>query len=275
MGLYERLRYAKAPLVFFGGGFRRERRRLSDEHRQRMEKLIHRAKLVGVRGYATQQFFVHNGIENLEVIGDPVWAFEPVPVPDFPPGFNIGIIVRNMGKTGEPQYVENRHIHEIIAKVTDYLVERFDAKPYFFSFGENVHDSDSEGARETIALMKDAGKVELIPMGEDQTAVGSMIGRIDYLVSQRLHPTVLAWIQGKPCVAFEYQFGKTTDCMNSIGMDEFVIRTDEFSLANYRVKFDRLWSERPLIANHAERSIAYWRRKLQDFARRTLDILGR
>ena len=274
MGLHERLRYAKAPFVFFGGGFRRETRKLSDEHRQYMKELFERARLVGVRGYVTQQFFIHNGIENVEVIGDPAWVFEPVSVPDFPSGFNLGVVVRNMGKMGEPQYLENQRIHQIMAGVTDELVERFDARPVFFSLAENSSDSDSEAAQAVISLMKHGRESELVPMGDDPVAVGSMMGKLDYLVSQRLHPMVLAWVQGKPCIAFEYQFGKTTDCMNSIGMDEFVIRTDEFRMDTYMAKFNRLWAERDLVNQHAQRSIDYWRRRLRAFAQRTLDLLA-
>ena len=273
MGLYDRLKSIKAPLVFFGGGFRREQRDIGKDNRKHMKKLIDRAFLKGVRGYVSQQMFVHNDIYGVEVIGDPALLFEPIPVDDFAGEFKVGVAVRNMGKTGESHYLSNEKTHKIFAEICDYFVEDFNAQLYFFPAAENIHDSDLEGAEKTIELMRNKQRAQIVPFIKDPLVFGSMIGKMDYLVSQRLHPTLLAWVQGIPCIAFEYHYNKTVDFMNSIGMDEFVIRTDEFTLDFYKKKLDRLFREKELIMTHARKSINYWRDEQRDFAGRCLDIV--
>lgn len=275
MNIFELAKGSNAPLVFFGGGFRREQRRLYPMYQKRFVELMKRASLKGVRGYISKQLFIHNGITDVEVIGDPGLLFDATLVEPLKGDFKIGVVVRNMGKTGESQYVTNEKMQEIIAQVCDFLAARHNAAFYFFDLAKNRHDSDAEGARNTIAKMKRSSAVkEIVYMHGDPLIDFSYIGQMDYLVSQRLHPTLIAWLQKKPCVAFDYQFMKNADFMNSIGMDEFVIRTDEFHIDIYETKFNRLMTDRDLIIEHSQASIEYWKKKLQNFARRTISLVA-
>jgi len=274
MGLHKIVRDIKAPLIILGGGFRREKRDIGNEHRKSMDYLFKRAQLAGVRGYISQQFFIHNGIAVPEVIGDPGFLFKAERLTrSFKGNHKVGVFVRNMGKTGEPQYVNNTKVHQQIAQVCDWLGEELGSTFYFFSFAENPFDSDTEGAQATISLMKKRHSVEIIPYASDFVQQCSMVGMMDYIVSQRLHPIVLAWTMKIPCIGFDYQFSKTADFMNSIGMDEFVIRTDEFNMETYEMKFERLMSEKRLIIEQSRKSIEYWHKKLEDFVDRSIEII--
>ena len=274
MGLHKIVRDIEAPLIIFGGGFRREKRDIGNKNRKSMDYLFKRAQLAGVRGYISQQFFIHNGIAAPEVIGDPGFLFKQERVTRFFKGnHKVGVFVRNMGKTGEPQYVDNTKVHQQIAQVCDWLGEELGSTFYFFSFAENSFDSDAEGVQATISFMKKRHSVEIIPYASDFVQQCSMVGKMDYIVSQRLHPVVLAWTMKIPCIGLDYQFSKTADFMNSIGMDEFVIRTDEFDMETYKTKFKRLMCEKQLIIEHSQKSIAHWQKKLADFTDRSIEII--
>ena len=169
--------------------------------------------------------------------------------------------------------MNNTKVHQQIAQVCDWLGEELGSTFYFFSFAENPFDSDTEGAQATISLMKKRHSVEIIPYASDFVQQCSMVGMMDYIVSQRLHPIVLAWTMKIPCIGFDYQFSKTADFMNSIGMDEFVIRTDEFNMETYEMKFERLMSEKRLIIEQSRKSIEYWHKKLEDFVDRSIEII--
>ncbi len=274
MRLFNLVKNIKAPLVIFGGGFRRERRDIGDENRKRMRYLFQRANLAGVRGYISQQFFIHNDIAVPEVIGDPGMLFKPQAVKrSFKGKYKIGVFLRNMGKTGEPQYVDNKRVHQQIAQVCNWLAEEGNKRFYFFSFAENHFDSDMEGIQSARSFMRNRNDVEVIPYSSDFIQQCSMVCQMDYIVSQRLHPVVLAWLQKIPCVAFEYQFNKTVDFMNSIGMDEFVIRTDEFNIETYKFKYKQLMGKKQLIIEQSQRSIKYWQSKLIDFVDRSLELI--
>lgn len=273
MNLYEHVKKEKSPIVFFGGGFRRERRDIGAENKRRMKKLFKRASLKGVRGYLSQQLFLHIGIEDTQVIGDPSLLFEPVKVENLLAKFKVAVSVRLMGKTGETQYTDNQTNFKNIAAICGYLIEQYRANLYFFDLAENVHDSDSEGIKAVIDKMRYKEGYTIIPFERNTEEVFSLLGQMNYIVSQRLHPTILGWSQGVPHVALEYQFGKTADFMQSIGMGEFVIRTDEFSMEVYKKKLSRLLREKELIISQAQKSINYWKNKQRDFAKQCLDII--
>jgi len=271
--LHKISRNRKTPLVIFGSGFRREKEELPEKDRIYMKKLFDRAALKGVRGPVTQQLFTSNAIVGeVEIIGDPALSFYPVPVDiKMSDDFNIGMNVRFM-KGGEPQYLKNEEIFTIFAKLADYFVEE-GVQIHFFSFAENAYDSDTEAARRVMELMKHKDNPKLIPFSDATLRMCSLVGKFDYLICQRLHPCMLGWIQRVPNVAFEYQFLKTTDFMKSIGMDEFVIRTDEFSFDAYLEKHERIKQNRQSIIEHSQELIKHWREKQKEFVNKCLDIM--
>lgn len=275
MDIYGHVMQSRSPLVFFGGGFRREQRSLHPSHQQRFLELANRSVLKGVRGYGSQQLLIQNSIFGFEVIGDPAFQFHPVPTETLSGKFKVGVAVRSMGKTGEQQYVSNDEMFGIIANICDYLIEQHNAELFFMDFAENSQDSDREGAQQTIARMQYGAQVKaILPIERDPVQAFSRIGELDYVVSQRLHPTLIAWLLRIPCVALDYQFLKVADFMGSIGMSEFVIRTDEFHLDIYEKKHHRILAERDLIIEQSQRSISYWIDRQLDFARRAIELIA-
>jgi polysaccharide pyruvyl transferase WcaK-like protein len=262
-------------LVIFGTGFRSATSLLDNEQAARFRGMMQRAALCGVRGYQSQQHCLVNGVANVEVIGDPGLSFQPVDVNPAAGEYTVGVMVRAMGKTGEPQYVSNERMFEIVAELADHVISELDATLYFFSLAENIHDSDREGAGAVIERMNFGGddRVRFLATGEDPIEAFSKVASMDYVISQRLHPTVIAWQQAKPSVAFDYQFHKTADFMGSIGMDEYVLRTDEYSKDLYLAKYDRLMEERSSLAERARRAVVYWSERQLDFARRALTLI--
>lgn len=273
LNLHKISRNRKTPLVIFGGGFRREKEKLPEKDRIHMKKLFDKAILKGVRGPVSQQLFVSKGIVNeVEVIGDPALSFYPTHLDNkLNSDFTVGMDVRFM-KTGEPQYIKNEEIYAIFAKLADYFVEE-GAQIYFFSFTENEHDSDTEAAKKVIKMMKHKNNPKLIPFSNNALKMCSLIRKFDYLISQRLHPCILGWVQKVPNIGFEYQFLKTTDFMNSIGMDDFIIRTDEFSFDAYLEKYEKMKQNRQSIVGRSQEFIEHWRKKQREFVNECLDIM--
>ena len=271
LGMLSRNR--KTPLAIFGSGYRREKEELSEKDRCHMRKIFDGAFLKGVRGPVSQGLFITNGIaDEVEVIGDPAVSFSPVSVEANPDGnFNVGMNVRFI-KSDEPQYLDNEEIHGIFAELADHFIEE-GAHLYFFSFTENRYDSDTEAAKRVMRLMKYGEKAELIPFSRDAIRRCSIIGRFDHLISQRLHPSILGWVQKAPNIGFEYQFLKTSDFMKSIGMDEYVIRTDEYSLDAYLNKYERMKQNRQEIVEQSQRCFEQWRNVQRKFIGECMDIM--
>jgi ubiquinone/menaquinone biosynthesis C-methylase UbiE/polysaccharide pyruvyl transferase WcaK-like protein len=274
MHLNRLLKGSREPLVIFGGGFRKEAEKIPEKDRIHMTELFSKASLKGVRGPITCDLLISNGIaKDIDIVGDPALSFSPPPTSEKLGGdFRVGVNVRFM-KTGEPQYLSNAQIYNIFAKLADYFVKERNAQIYLFSFTENKYDSDTEAAKKVIELMKYKDNPKIIPFSTDIVKMCSLIGSFDYLISQRLHPCILGWVQKVPNIGFEYQFLKTADFMSSIGMDEFTIRTDEFSLEAYLAKYEKLTQNKQSIIESSQQSIAYWRKKQKEFVNKCLDIV--
>jgi polysaccharide pyruvyl transferase WcaK-like protein len=162
----------------------------------------------------------------------------------------------------------------MIAEIADHFVEHHGARICFIGLAENVHDSDREGSAAVMDRMR-TGSVSDTSFfaADDPIEAFSMVASMDYVISQRLHPTVIAWRAGKPCVAFDYQFHKTVDFMDSIGMGAWVLRTDEYSLKRYLELYERLSAERSKLAHRAHLEIEGWRARQFEFAVRALRLI--
>ena len=263
----------RTPLIIFGGGFRKESDDLPERDRIHMKILFEKAVMKGVRGEISRDLLIKNHItDDVGVIGDPALSFNPIRV-QYPleKGFNIGMNVRYM-KRRERQYIEQERIYEIFAQLADHFTDA-GAKIYFFSFTENIFDSDVKAAKRVISRMKNRKAPVIIPFSKNVMEVCSLIGKFDYLISHRLHPCILGWVQKVPSVAFDYQFSKTADFMQSINMDEFIIRTDEFTFESYFNKYSKIKDNKNAIISCSQNKIDYWRRKQKDFAQHCLNLM--
>ena len=284
MKLYKKIKNTKGPLFIFGGGFRKESDNIPEDDRINMKYLFNRAILSGIRGNISQQLLISNNIvDNVEILGDPALSFNPISINEksiFSPKllfdnsnnqFKICMNVRLM-KSKEPQYLKNEDIHAIFANLADYFVER-GAQIFFLPFTKNQFDDDTEAAKEVIKLMKHKKNPILIPFSNNTLEMCSLIGKFDYIISQRLHVNILGWVQNIPNIAFDYQFSKTEDFMNSIGMEEFMIRTDEFSFDDYLEKYKIIEQNKSEIIEKSQKAIDLLKIKQQTFVENVLDIM--
>ncbi len=262
----------KTPVVIFGPGFRRENEILPDKDRVHMKKIFDRSLLKGVRGPITQELLISNGIiDKIDIVGDPALNFQPIQNNSLNNEFSVGVNIRFM-KGKEPQYLTNEKIYSIFANLADFFVEE-GAQLYFFSFTENEYDSDTEAAKRVISLMENKENPEFIKFSNNPRELCSLISNFDFILSQRLHPCIIGWAQKVPSIGFDYQFSKTEDFMKSIGLGEFVIRTDNFSFESYIEKYEKIKRNRMEIIERSQSYIKNWKNQQREFVNKSLDVM--
>jgi len=272
MGLYGRLKDISVPLVFFGSGVRKKDGKVGFMDRRHIKYLFRKAALKGVRGELSRGFFQDMGIKDVEVLGDPALSFIPRDVNSLPGDFKVGVSIRCMGKTGEKQYADNETNADNIALICEWLAREYGARLFFFDLARNIHDSDREGIDMVMGRMRRLKDHTVIPFETDTPEIFSLLGQMDYIVSQRLHPTILGWAQGVPHAAMEYQFGKTEDFMRTIGMGDLVVRTDKFDLEEYKKMARMIFNERKKLEEDSARRIEELRAKQVLFAEKCLSL---
>lgn len=69
---------------------------------------------------------------------------------------------------------------------------------------------------------------------------------IDVMISTNMHPVILAATANKPSIGLSYHY-KLDDYMTSIGLEDYLLRIDNFSTIQLADKFDHLIEQLPLI----------------------------
>ncbi len=264
MGIAPKLVGGSCPYSLFGTGFRREVRALDAMQRRMLGELIAGADRAFVRGYHSQQFCVHAGAPAPAVIGDPAFAFQPPAAGTEQPrhDYEVGVSLRSMGRTGEPQYLDNARMLEVIASVMEGMAERRSCRFHLLDLADNACDVDADANDALQARLGDRLAIERLRFDDGFEAQFRAIPRFDSVISQRLHPSIVAWANGVPHVAFDYQNAKTADFMGSIGMGEFCLSTLDFTPERYFALYDRLEAERETVREQALASAAHWRSAL-------------
>ena len=270
VGMYDAINSAKCPVVVYGSGYRMENK-IDYDVKVELSKNIDKCDLVGVRGNFTKDRLRLVTDKKTEVIGDPIFSFVPSKKFEFTGLWNLGIVVRQMSQY-EEQYVDNKEIQQMFAEMTDYMVEQCKAKPFFFSFTENPTDSDYAGYCNTNMLMRNH-TTNVITYTGDALRTGNFVGGMDYMLSQRLHPMLLSWISGHPSIGFEYQFGKTSDCMETIHMQDWVMKTSEYDFEKFKKMFEKLVENKDELTVTSQNAIRSLREKQMGFTRRCLALV--
>ena len=260
IGILETLLKCRKPYSIFGTGFRRERRDIGKVNADRLRELLENADFVFLRGYLSKQFCVHAGIKRGEVIGDPAFQFSPIPVPmEEGHGIKVGVSIRSMDNQSEPQYTDNDHCREMIRDIANFVAGQKRCEFFFFDLAKNIYDADQLAISALITDLNGKYHCHMVPFSMGVEKAFSILARMDYMISQRLHPTIVAWSNGVSHISLDYQNGKTEDFLSTIGMTEFGLRTDDFTMGGYRRKWNRLMKERATVSSQALQSVVYWR----------------
>jgi polysaccharide pyruvyl transferase WcaK-like protein len=263
-----RIDKVQAPIGIFGPGFRNTGHSQCQYWQPRMRALFDRAIGIGVRGPKTAEALKqYQMADYVDVIGDAALTFESLPIPWKPPHPLVGVCVRemrNLYSGGEERYTSAEEFYRKLTKIIPEILKRLNAELVFISFAENVFDSDHIGAKRLKALLPNKfNSAPIFQYSDDVRFNPSIIGELDYVISERMHPSIIAWILERPCVMLENQYGKATDFMKSIDMEKFIMRTDDLEPEKYFALFDKLMLNRSKISESAQ--IAIHRLKSRQF----------
>ncbi len=224
------------PIAIFGTGYRYEpgKEPLNQVRRRRLQLLFEKAEVISVRGHKTMQHLKENGIDTSKVIslGDPVMAC------DIKLEREPTCLMGNVRDSphNEIKHVSNKRVQSVMAKIYDWLIERYDLPLKLLSFRHVGSDSDLLGAEKTVNKMRNADRVIIEAPNDFREAV-SLMRNAALWFGQRLHPTVFAGVNEIPFVGVEYQFDKMIDWGSTVGIDGYV-NTKDFTLDKFK---EKLW----------------------------------
>ena len=274
--LRRRIAFDGKPYMVFGSGARKPGRPLKTKEREVLQRFCADAVAVGVRGNITKEWLQSEGVENVEIIGDVAVPFEAVDVSDVECDFKVGVCLRFMKGVfrKEEQLGTNQQNIIKFASICDKMVKKYGAKLYFFDLCENRFDSDFKAITAVRSNMTEKSAVKDATIfsfeeNRDPVIAFSRLGKMDYVLSQRMHPSLMAWVQGVPSVGVEYQFGKTLDAFGPLGLESCVRPINNLS-PSYMEMMDFVLENKASLISDCTRHIALLRQKQHNFLVRFL-----
>lgn len=233
-------KYYTKPYMIFGTGVRKPDTRLSTAEKIKLQDFCRKAHSVCVRGFNSAQWLAEYDIDNVIVAGDAALAFEPIEIPAPTGDFKVGICPRMVhgGLRKEEQRGSNIHDLKLLAQICDRIVKTYRADLFFFDLNHNRFDRDDEAIQAICGLMSErvaarSATVYSFTDNTDPITAFSRLGKMDFIVSKRMHPSLMSWIQGVPSIGLDYQFDKTIDAFSVLGIENCVIDIRTCTPASY------------------------------------------
>ena len=197
--------------------------------------VLEKCDYVGVRGPLSAELLVDQGIDNVEVIGDPVLVFAAENYPDrnsYEPnsiGLNLGQSLGNVWGSQDSICAEYVRL-ATLARDEGWKVSWFVVWPNDLSVTEKA-----------AALSGTADHIYKIY--QDYRSYHELVKRVSVFVGMKLHSVILATCAYVPSIMLGYR-PKCLDYMMSIGQEQDAIRTDKF-------RAEEVWDR--VISKHASR----------------------
>lgn len=196
------------------------------------KRMLAQARYVGVRGPRSRDWLRSQGVERVEVIGDPALSI-PLPPemsrPDAPP--LVGI---NLGTHDPVQGAPDADFDAMVALIRHLLAQGWRAK--FLA----MHPIDQRAGERLKREIADPA-FELPAFEPDCRAMVRTIASCDCVVGQRLHATVLACAVAVPNISLSYQ-PKCLDFLESIGREDLAVKTEHITAGQLIDRVDWLQS---------------------------------
>lgn len=196
---------------------------------ERWLDVLRDARYIGVRGPRSAAWLAENGIDGVEVIGDPALSIRPAPE-------NVHAGVRTLGinlGSHDPVSGGGESVFDSTLTLIRHALRQGYKVQYFA-----LHDLDAEIGQALKAEVTSAG-FELLPFNASVDETMQQLAGFDYVVGQRLHATILACAQGVPNLSLSYQ-PKCLDFLESINLPELALPTEEISSSGLIERFEWL-----------------------------------
>jgi polysaccharide pyruvyl transferase WcaK-like protein len=246
------------PLVIFGTGVETASFWGAESTLDKWIPILRQCKLVGVRGPISAQLLADAGIDNVEVVGDPVVVFARSDICRSPVSKSIGL---NVGMSdgrvwgGEERVRDEMARLATLAKSAGWRVQWFVVWP-------------KDEAPTRLAAERSGTADEIHFIYEDHHKFMRLVRPLTAFVGMKLHATMLATCVLTPSLMLEYR-PKCRDYMKSIGQEAATLRTDQFT-AEQAWEIARDWSGRhDEVALDLAEGLGILQKKQRNFARKT------
>jgi len=221
----------RASLHILGPGFRKETDLLSKSQVDLNQFMFNHAKTSWIRGLITEEEMKRNGIECAhDGFGDPgiLMQVDTGGKRLQGEGPTLAMVVRNI-PDAEVCNVSNALTHEFFKRLCVRWENETGGSLHFISWrhSHEGYDNDYEAAQAVVKSLPKGLKARIHRPKDAETAA-RLICSADVVISQRLHPTIVALSNGVKAVGLDYEFRKMEDFASVVGF-KYWLDTNRFA----------------------------------------------
>jgi hypothetical protein len=219
---------------------------------------LERFPFVGVRGFESERILKVQGLKSVEVVGDPavVYAYEQIQAKPMKKRIGINVLTTQHFWPGSKEFSKTEMLSLIINLVKDnWDVVLFPACDEDLDFTGHVR---KQSGLENLEVFSNYLDVDAYLAG---------IAAMDLFVGMRLHSVVAACCSYTPAMMISYQ-PKGVDFMETIGLERFHLRSDQFSAEELMERIRLLYASIEQVQQEQYEKCALMKQRLHGFARR-------
>lgn len=198
-------------------------------------------KSVSVRGPLSAKSLADYGYKDVKIVGDPVLSCAADVMPPSRSWNTIGI---NFGTTRDGSYLWGRNDENVIKfviQLTDILIDK-GLEVRFFPVWRNDVPTVLSAAKQVKSNIK------VWNHSENIVSYLKAMEEVDIFIGEKLHSVIGALCAYKPSIMLAYQ-PKCIDFMQSVGLEDYTIRTDHLDLDQVLFKINTIWESYEIYRN--------------------------
>ena len=181
----------------------------------------------------------------------------------------VAVTARTLAATMESyRQEEHERYLDMMARICDALIE--DGVQLVFlssTYAAGDYDrSDPDIGKTFRNRMNNPGALKIVEREYPVQVLKGMYGRMDLVVSTRMHPTILASAMKVPVIALAYEY-KGVEVLNALGLGEYAVSLKDATADDVIALARKALAEKETIAGHLEERIPEIQRQALEAAR--------
>lgn len=213
------------------------------------KNLLNKVDMITLRGKTSYDYLQKIGIYKplIYLTADLAFLMEPSPVEEIDKIFLdhkiegeyfVGLSVSHKMAT---EYVSYSKYIELMAKITDYIIDELHAIVIFIPHVTGPKkDDDRIVADDIYKIVNNKDQVRLIRNDYTPQEMKGIIGKCDLFIGARMHACIGALSMGIPTINISYHH-KSNDIMAMFGYEKNILSSQDLNLGNLIPLIDETW----------------------------------
>ena len=227
--------------------------------------VLERFEFVGVRGPRSKMILERAGAKKVVVTGDTALSLTEENLKIGPSQGTVGITYGDV--PGNPMWGDRAQYRSELIKVIKSIIKSGSKVMLLPVWG-----IDLESNRSLLREISDPN-CSMVEAYDSFSSFSKALQKCDIFIGQKLHSTIIALMNRVPSIMVEYR-PKCLDFMSSVGLEEYVVKTSDFTLKDFLKLYEKVQKNHGKIKSETETRILEYKHIQFEHAKKLSAILA-